>query len=87
MSIALLNEDLANVQQLGTRPTMLWMKGSEQSAPIAHLRSRGVRILDLRPKNNGLWTHDTLIPFDHHPGPLTASNWDQALAEILETNH
>ena len=87
VTIALLNEALAKVQQLGARPIILWIEGSEQSAPIAHLRSRGVRILDLRPKNNGLWTHDTLIPFDNHPGPLTASNWAQALAEILETNH
>ncbi|QCH15023.1 hypothetical protein CB0101_08860 [Synechococcus sp. CB0101] len=83
VTIALLDAALAKVQQLGARPTILWIEGSDQSAPIIHLRRRGVRILDLRPQNNGLWTHDTLMPFDNHPGPLTASNWARTIAQEL----
>jgi len=83
VTIALLDEALARVQQLGARPTILWIEGRADSAPIQHLRRRGVRILDLRPQNNGLWTHDTLMPFDNHPGPLTASNWARTIAQEL----
>jgi hypothetical protein len=84
VTVALLDATLAKVQQLGARPTILWIEGSEESAPITHLRRRGVRILDLRPRNNGAWTNDTLMPFDNHPGPLTASNWARAIAVDLE---
>jgi hypothetical protein len=75
VTIALLDEALTRVQQLGARPTILWIEGRSDSAPIQHLRRRGVRILDLRNPGNGLWSHDTLMPFDNHPGPLTASTW------------
>lgn len=84
VTIALLDATLDTVQQLGARATILWIEGSDQSPPIAHLRRRGVRILDLRPQNNGLWTHDTLMPFDNHPGPLTASNWAQTIAKQFQ---
>ena len=84
VTIALLDESLARVNTLGARPTILWIDGRADSAPIQHLRQRGVRILDLRPQNNGLWTHDTLMPFDNHPGPLTASIWAQTIAKQLK---
>ena len=84
VTIALLDEALARVAQLGARPTILWIDGRSDSAPIRHLRQRGVRILDLRNPGNGLWTHDTLMPFDNHPGPLTASSWARAVAKALE---
>jgi hypothetical protein len=83
VTIALLDATLAQVRQLDARPTILWIDGSDQSAPIQHLRQHGVRILDLRNRNTGLWTHDTLMPFDNHPGPLTVSTWAQAIAEAL----
>jgi hypothetical protein len=83
VTIALLDAALSKVQELGARPTILWIEGRSDSAPIQHLRRRGIRILDLRPQNNGLWTHDTLMPFDNHPGPLTASNWARAIAQEL----
>jgi hypothetical protein len=51
--------------------------------PHSNLRQHGVRILDLRNPNNGLWSHDTLMPFDNHPGPLTASTWARVMAEGL----
>ena len=84
VTIALLDEALARVKQLGARPTILWIEGRADSAPIQHLRQRGVRILDLRPQDNGLWTHDTLMPFDNHPGPLTASIWARTIAKQLK---
>jgi hypothetical protein len=83
VTIALLDEALARVQQLGASPTILWIEGRADSAPIQHLRQRGVRILDLRNPGNGLWSHDTLMPFDNHPGPLTASTWARMVAERL----
>ncbi len=83
VTIALLDEALARVRKLGARPTILWIEGSDQSEPISHLRQRGVRILDLRNKNNGGWSQDTLMPFDNHPGPLTASGWARAIAAEL----
>ena len=86
VTIALLDEALARVQQLGARPTILWIEGRADSAPIQHLRRRGVRILDLRNPGNGLWSHDTLMPFDNHPGPLTASNWARVVASSLNNS-
>jgi hypothetical protein len=83
VTIALLDEALALVQELGARPTILWIRGNADSAPIQHLRRRGVPILDLRPPGKGLWTHDTLAPFDHHPGPLTANSWAREVAARL----
>ena len=83
VTIALLNEALDRIQQLGARPTILWVEGNDHSPPIKHLQHRGVRILDLRNPNNGLWSHDTLMPFDNHPGPLTASNWAGSVATSL----
>ena len=86
VTVALLDEALVRVKQLGARPTILWIEGSADSAPIQHLRRRGVRILDLRNPGNGLWNHDTLMPFDNHPGPLTASTWARAVGEQLVHN-
>ena len=83
VTIALLEEALARVQELGARPTILWIEGSDQSEPIRQLRQRGVRILDLRNKSNGLWSQDTLMPFDNHPGPLTAGLWARAVADFI----
>ncbi len=80
VTIALLDEALARVGELGARPTILWIEGRADSAPIQHLHQRGVRILDLRNPGNGIWNHDTLMPFDNHPGPLTASTWAQLVA-------
>ena len=87
VTIALLDEALALVHQLGARPTILWIDGRADSAPIQHLRRRGVPILDLRPPDDGLWSHDTLVPFDHHPGPLTASSWARDVATSLARLH
>lgn len=84
VTIALLGEAVTRIQQLGARPTILWIEGSENSAPIQHLRQAGVRILDLRDPNNGVWRHDTLMPFDNHPGPLTASSWARLVAAAIE---
>ena len=84
VTIALLDEVLTRIRQLGARPTILWIEGRADSAPIQHLRKAGVRILDLRDPKNGLWSHDTLMPFDNHPGPLTASTWAQLVAEEIQ---
>ena len=84
VTIALVNALLQEVEALDATPMVLWLRGSDDSAVIAHYRQRGVAVLDLRGKSN-LWINDNLEPFDNHPGPLSTTHWAAAIAERLTT--
>ena len=63
---------------------VLWLRGGNDSAVIAHYRKQGVAVIDLRGESK-LWTRDNLEPFDNHPGPLSTTQWAAQIVKQLPT--
>ncbi len=49
---------------------VLFIDGRDDDPAIMHLRERGVRIVDARPRATEYFVQDSIYGYDDHPGPL-----------------
>ncbi len=52
------------------RVVVLFIDGKSDDPVIHHLRERGVRIVDARPRATEYFVQDSIYGYDDHPGPL-----------------
>lgn len=83
VTIALIQDSAASINKLGAKPAIAFIAGKDDDRVIAHAKAKGIPVIDLRGEKN-FYDHDSLSPYDSHPGYLANQTWASRIASFLK---
>lgn len=83
VGIALMKDALNNINKLGAKPIVAYVRGKDDDKVIRWLRSEGVPVVDLRPSKT-VYDYDYLLPFDGHAGYIAHNMWAKKILKALQ---